>query len=240
VPEAFDGGLGCCRARGSCLPADFVSRACLREWISRGRSLRLILHADNGNAMSAATLECKLEELSVLRPSNRPRVSIDNPYSGSLLSSAIYRPDYLNWTFTSAETACQRVTAFVDWYNLPALLQRHKVRYCPPAPLWRSRGDLSSPCCRLRGGTPADPTQLVAISALLASTGGGMNQPTTSNNRIRKTCICHCFLKSSRGVISPGSYCIEVAMHGCVRSGSIGSATTLSGLASACELKKVV
>jgi putative transposase len=75
------------------IAADLVSRACLRERISRGRSLPLILHADNGNAMRAATLESRLEELGVLRSFSRPRVSNDNPYSESLFRTAKYRPD---------------------------------------------------------------------------------------------------------------------------------------------------
>ena len=66
------------------IAADLVSRACLRERISKGRKQPLVLHADNGNAMRAATLECRLEELGVLRSFSRPRVSNDNPYSESL------------------------------------------------------------------------------------------------------------------------------------------------------------
>ena len=38
------------------IAADLVSRACLRERISKGRRQRLFLHAVNGNAMRAATL----------------------------------------------------------------------------------------------------------------------------------------------------------------------------------------
>ena len=49
------------------IAADLVSRACLRERISKRRRQPLILHADNGNAMRAATLESRLEELGVLR-----------------------------------------------------------------------------------------------------------------------------------------------------------------------------
>jgi transposase InsO family protein len=56
----------------------------LREQISKGRKQPLILHADNCNAMRAATLESRLEELGVLRSFSRPRVSNDNPYSESL------------------------------------------------------------------------------------------------------------------------------------------------------------
>ena len=41
------------------IAADLVSRACLRERISKGRKQPLVLHADNGNAMRAATLESR-------------------------------------------------------------------------------------------------------------------------------------------------------------------------------------
>ena len=55
------------------IAADLDSRACLRERISKGRPQPLILHADNGNAMRAATLERRLEELGVLRSFSMPR-----------------------------------------------------------------------------------------------------------------------------------------------------------------------
>jgi transposase InsO family protein len=97
--------------------ADLVSRACLRERISKGRSQPLILHADNGNAMRAATLESRLEELGVLRSFSRPKVSNDNPYSESLFRTAKYRPDYPSRPIASKEDACQWVVSFVDWYN---------------------------------------------------------------------------------------------------------------------------
>jgi transposase InsO family protein len=101
----------------SAIAADLVSRACLRERISKGRRQPLILHADNGNAMRAATLESRLEELGVLRSFSRPRVSNDNPYSESLFRTAKYRPDYPMRPFASVQEACQWVAAFVDWYN---------------------------------------------------------------------------------------------------------------------------
>ena len=99
------------------IAADLVSRACLRERIRKGRKQPLILHADNGNAMRAATLESCLEELGVLRFFSRPRVSNDNPYSESLFRTAKYRPDYPRRPFASKEEACQWVASFVDWYN---------------------------------------------------------------------------------------------------------------------------
>jgi len=91
------------------LAADLVSRACLRERIRKGRKQLLILHADNGNAMRAATLESRLEELGVLRSFSRPRVSNDNPYSQSLFRTVKYRPDYPRKLFASEDKACQWV-----------------------------------------------------------------------------------------------------------------------------------
>jgi len=99
------------------LAANLVGRACLRERIGQRRLQPLILHADNGNAMRAATLEVRLEELGVLRSFSRPRVSNDNPYSESLFRTIKYRPDYPRKPFTSKEQACLWVVDFVDWYN---------------------------------------------------------------------------------------------------------------------------
>ncbi len=99
------------------IAADLVSRACVRERISKGRKHPLILHADNGNAMRAATLESRLKELGVLRSFSRPRVASDNPYSESLFRTVKYRPDYHRKPFSAKDQSCQWVTKFVDWYN---------------------------------------------------------------------------------------------------------------------------
>ena len=99
------------------IAADLVSRACLRERISKGRKHPLVLHADNGNAMRGATLESRLEEMGVLRSFSRPRVSNDNPYSESLFRTLKYRPDYPSRPFASKDEACEWVALFVDWYN---------------------------------------------------------------------------------------------------------------------------
>jgi transposase InsO family protein len=99
------------------IAADLVGRACLRKRISKGCRQPLVLHADNGNAMRAATLAARLEELGVLRSFSRPRVSNDNPYSESLFRTVKYRPGYPNRPFTSKAEACEWVVSFVDWYN---------------------------------------------------------------------------------------------------------------------------
>jgi transposase InsO family protein len=113
------------------IAADLVGRACLRERIGKGRRQPLILHADNGNAMRAATLETRLEELGVLRSFSRPRVSNDNPYSESLFRTVKYRPDYPRRPFRSKDEACLWVAGFVDWYNHQ---HRHSgIRFVTPA-----------------------------------------------------------------------------------------------------------
>jgi transposase InsO family protein len=107
------------------IAAELVQRACLKERYCRPRGFGsrqshqqpLILHADNGNAMRAATLESRLEELGVLRSFSRPRVSNDNPYSESLFRTVKFRPDYPSRPFASKAEACEWVAAFVDWYN---------------------------------------------------------------------------------------------------------------------------
>jgi len=120
------------------IAAELVQRACLRERYCRpigfgsqqSGYLPLILHADNGNAMRAATLESRLEELGVLRSFSRPRVSNDNPYSESLFRTVKFRPDYPNRPFANQAEACEWVAAFVDWYNH---LHRHSgIKFVTP------------------------------------------------------------------------------------------------------------
>ena len=113
-----------------------MSRACLKERISKRRSQPLILHADNGTSMRGTTLEVRLEELGVLRSFSRLRVSNDNPYSESLFRAVKYRPNYQNRPFSSKEEACQWVSSFVDWYN-------HQHRHSGGAiAIYRKRTDL--------------------------------------------------------------------------------------------------
>ena len=100
------------------IAADLVIRTYIRERISKGRRQPLILHADNRNAMRAATQECRLEELGERRSLLRPRVSNDNPYSESLFRTVKYRPDSNNKPYASKNLAYQWGTAFVNWYNI--------------------------------------------------------------------------------------------------------------------------
>ncbi len=97
------------------IAVNLIGQACLRDRISKGRSQPLILHV--GNAMRAATLESRLEELGVLRSFSWPRVNNDNPYSESLFRTVKYRPDYPRRPFQSVEEACNWVAALMGWYN---------------------------------------------------------------------------------------------------------------------------
>jgi hypothetical protein len=56
--------------------------------------------------LRATTLEARLEELDILSPFLRPRVSDDNPYSESLFRTIKYRPGYPGRPFTSKDDAC--------------------------------------------------------------------------------------------------------------------------------------
>ena len=112
------------------IAADLVSRACLSERVSESRKQPLILNADNGNALRAATLESRLRELGVLRSFSRTTVSNDNLYSESLFRTAKYRPEYPRKPFASKDQACQWVASFVDWYNEQ---QRHSgIKFVMP------------------------------------------------------------------------------------------------------------
>ena len=158
------------------IAADLVRRACLRERISRRRPQPLILHADNGNAMRAATLESRLEELGVLRSFPRPRVSNDNPFSESLFRTVKYRPDYPRRPFRSVEEAGSWVVVFVAWYNDQ---HRHSgIRFVTLAQRPGCRHRPSTGRC-LRTSPPAAPTTLEPQYSLLAAAGGGLDQSTS-------------------------------------------------------------
>ena len=70
------------------IAADLVGRACLRERISKGRRQPLILHADNGNAMRAATLESRLEELYSIRCCSANSLASANDANSSMFRNS--------------------------------------------------------------------------------------------------------------------------------------------------------
>ncbi len=56
--------------------------------------------------MRGSTLESMLKEMGVLRSFSRPRVSNDNPYSESRLSTVKYRSDNPRRPFASKSGDC--------------------------------------------------------------------------------------------------------------------------------------
>ena len=99
------------------IAAVLVSKACLRELISKGRKQQPILHSDIGNAQRSATQEIRLEELGVLSSFSRPLLSKDNPFSSSMFRTDKCRPDYPRRAFASQGEACQLPSSFVDGYK---------------------------------------------------------------------------------------------------------------------------
>lgn len=95
--------------------SDLITQACLDENISQNQ---LILHADNGGPMKAATMLSTLEKLGVLPSFSRPSVSDDNPYSEALFRTVKYHPSFPMFDkFESVLNARQWSEKFVYWYN---------------------------------------------------------------------------------------------------------------------------
>jgi len=74
------------------------------------------LHADNGNAMKAATILMMFYHLGIIPSFSRPRVSDDNPYSESLFKTVKYSVRYPKF-FTDLSHARTWFAGFVHWYN---------------------------------------------------------------------------------------------------------------------------
>ena len=91
-----------------------IQKACLAEGIDPAG---LVLHADNGGPMKAATMLATLQKLGVVPSFSRPSVSDDNPYSEALFRSLKYAPAFPLKPFEGLEDARQWVHAFVQWYN---------------------------------------------------------------------------------------------------------------------------
>jgi len=97
----------------------------------------LVLHADNGSPLKAATLQETLKRLQVTPSYSRPRVSSDNAYSEALFRTCKYVPGFPVSGFADLAVARQWVSKFVHWYN-------HKHRHSAirfVTPIQRHDGD---------------------------------------------------------------------------------------------------
>jgi putative transposase len=93
------------------LAADLFRRVAQRRNVKGVR-----LHADNGNAMKAATMIMMFFNLGIIPSFSRPRVSDDNPYSESFFKTMKYSVRYPHH-FGGIEHARSWTADFVDWYN---------------------------------------------------------------------------------------------------------------------------
>jgi transposase InsO family protein len=92
-----------------------ITQACLDENVTRDQ---LVLHADNGGPMKAATMLATLEKLGVVPSFSRPSVSDDNPYSEALFKTLKYHPTFPIFTkFATISDARIWCIKFVEWYN---------------------------------------------------------------------------------------------------------------------------
>jgi len=161
------------------IAADLVSRACLREGISKGRRQPLVLHAEHGKAMRATRLESRLEELGILRSSSRRRISTDDQNSGWILrtqsTGLITRVGHLParkrpangsshlWTFTTTGT-----DTAISSSGQPNSVTVHRT--------WRSAVTALSTKNRPVLNTYADRQ----VDEVMVPTGSGLNQPTST------------------------------------------------------------
>jgi len=91
-----------------------VSRACEQFEVLFGQ---LVLHADNGGPMKAATMLATLQKLGVACSFSRPGVSNDNPFSESSFRTMKSRPNFPDRPFASLEEARAWLREFTRWYN---------------------------------------------------------------------------------------------------------------------------
>jgi len=111
--------------------ADFAAQV-LERAVRAERCLTspLVLHADNGSPMKAATMKVAMERLGVTASFSRPRVSNDNPFSEALFRTCKYTPSWPTRGFATIDEARAWVQGFVRWYNLE---HRHSgIRFVTP------------------------------------------------------------------------------------------------------------
>lgn len=96
------------------IAARMLSEACREHDVPENI---LVLHADNGAPMKAATMLATMRELGVLSSFSRPNVSDDNPFSEALFRTLKYVPSYPRKPFASRDAAWAWVERFVAWYN---------------------------------------------------------------------------------------------------------------------------
>ncbi len=110
--------------------AHLARRTALAEGL-HARSIRPVLHGDNGATVKATTVLAMLHWLGIQPSHSRPRVSDDNAFAEALFRTAKYRPDFPSRGFADLQGARAWAARFVAWYNHE---HRHSgIRYVTPA-----------------------------------------------------------------------------------------------------------
>ena len=110
--------------------AHLARRTALAEGI-HAKSVRPVLHGDNGATLKATTVLAMLHWLGIEPSYSRPRVSDDNAFAEALFRTAKYRPEFPPKGFVDLDAARQWTARFVHWYNEQ---HRHSgLRYVTPA-----------------------------------------------------------------------------------------------------------
>jgi putative transposase len=110
--------------------AHLARRTALAEGV-HAKSVRPVLHGDNGATLKATTVLAMLHWLGIEPSYSRPRVSDDNAFAEALFRTAKYRPEFPLKGFADLETAREWAGRFVRWYNT---VHRHSgIRYVTPA-----------------------------------------------------------------------------------------------------------
>jgi len=89
------------------LSSELLEEICLKEKINK---FQIVVHADNGGPMKAATMLATMQKLGVMPSFSRPSVSDDNPFSESMFKTLKYCPIYPSRPFESIEAA-------IAWMN---------------------------------------------------------------------------------------------------------------------------
>jgi len=95
------------------------------------RPHQVVLHSDNGGAMTGSSMLATLQALGVAPSFSRPAVSNDNPYSESLFKTLKYRPNYPHTAFENLHQARKWMENFVQWYNHEH--QHSAIKFVTPA-----------------------------------------------------------------------------------------------------------
>jgi hypothetical protein len=203
------------------IAADLVSRACLRERISKVRPQPLILHANNGNAV-AAGFRAAIAGGDAGEPAGgagsaqillQAKGEQRQPLLGVVVPYREIPAGLPEASFPDRRGGLRLGGGIRGLVQPPASPQRHPVCDAIPATQRRSRCNQPTAGPRLRAGTSTSSAPLEPVNPLLASAGGGLDQSAASGQKPNSGYVDNGCLTGSRGVIFPGSH--RACCHRC-------------------------